>query len=288
MATCDELVRIWPERWPRPDADNTKHCAAMVKKFGRDFAYRDPASIEREEAREWCLANLGRARYVRTMFNDLVSDGIIEENVFAAMKLPIKGEKPIVVPEEEQIEALTSAARGRGEVELATRIEFAAYTGMRYGEQRAVIVPGGSGPGNLFRLDTPDDLGRCRIDWQISRSGKMKPPKTARSVRPIIVPAQAQAAVREAMEVHAGKRPFLWPTGGKEHLRAWSALRREVGIWFRWHDLRHYHATWLLNLDGTIDDVAKQLGCKPEEVRDRYGHPDTEKALGRLEGLLGD
>lgn len=285
--TCDELVHVWPERWPRPDADNTKHCARMVAKFCRDFAYRDPASIDREEAREWCLANLSRARYVRTMFNDLVSDGILEENVFSAMKLPIGKEKPVVVPKVEQIEALATAARVRGNIELATRIEFAAYTGLRYGEQRAVIVPGGSGPGNLFRLDDPQDLSRLQIDWQRSRADKLKIPKTTRSVRPIVVPEEARLAAQEAASHHTGPKPFLWPLNNKISIKAWSALRREVGIWFRWHDLRHYCATWLLDKGATIDDVAKQLGCKPEEVRDRYGHPDTEKALGRLEGLLG-
>jgi integrase len=52
----------------------------------------------------------------------------------------------------------------------------------------------------------------------------------------------------------------------------------------RWHDLRHFHATWLLDRGASVLDVAIQLGHRDggELVRRRYGHPSSDLALGRL------
>lgn len=288
--TADELVRIWPERWPRPDPDNTVHNATMVKKFGRDFEYRELSGITREEAREWALANRQTARYVRTMLNDAVADGLLAENPFSALRLPKLQERQIVVPTIAQIQGLCDCARGRDQHWLASMIWFSAHVGVRLGEQRAILQPGDGGMGNPF-VDAVGQrsrlsLRRAQIDWQRSRSERLKPPKTKRGVRPVLVPEPAREAVSEALRHHQGKSGFLWEIDLREHGEGWSKLRREAGIWIRWHDLRHHAATWFLNHGATVDDVARQLGCKPEEVRNRYGHPDAEKALSRLEGLV--
>lgn len=281
MTTCDRLAEEWPKRWPRPDAENTKNNGRQVRKFGRDFAGRDPQSITRSEGRSWCLINLGSARYVRTMFNDFLDDGLIEENVFAGVSLPKPDSKQIVVPTEAQIQTLYDVAiANRRWQNLAARIIFAADVGLRFAEQQVVLLPGHTRErGNSFNAD----LTRLEIAWQRGRDGQLKPPKTARGVRPVMVPERARNAVRDMAQ---GGNPYLWFMSRQTWSTEWGDLRREAGVWIRHHDLRHYCATRLLNAGATVDDVAVQLGCRPEEVRDTYGHPDPELALRRLERLI--
>jgi integrase len=67
--------------------------------------------------------------------------------------------------------------------------------------------------------------------------------------------------------------------------RVWVRVREEAGLpECRFHDLRHFCATWLLDRGASDLDVAVQLGHRDggELVRRRYGHPSTDLALGRL------
>ena len=54
-----------------------------------------------------------------------------------------------------------------------------------------------------------------------------------------------------------------------------------------WHDLRHYHATWLLDRGASDADVAEQLGHKDggRLVADLYGHTYNDNALSRLQEI---
>lgn len=283
--TCDQMVRLWPQQWPRPDEENTVHVGRMVSKFGRDFADRDPDGIERSEARSYAMANPGKARYIRTMFNDFLDEGLVKGNPFATLRLPTPGEKPIVVPTPEQVMALVSGAvdaGGRFSIPLATRIIFSSEVGLRFSEQRAVVWPGSPARGNRFS----EDLSRLKIEWQVGRNGQLKRPKTEASKRTVMVPGAAQDALSRAMEVTKRRRHGrAWEITSSGHTGQWRVLRRDVGIWIRWHDLRHYCATQLLDRGATVDDVAVQLGCDVDQIRRRYGHPDPEKALARLESL---
>lgn len=283
--TCDELAEIWIDRFPRPRPTTNDLCRRMVKGFGRDFAYRLPGSIDREEARTWGLANPTHVRFVRTMFNDLVGDGVIEENVFAALGISKEGVKRTKAPSADQVFGLINAAREDGNMGLASRIKFAAFVGLRGGEQRAVLGPA------LGRAPAGNPLisGQTRLDivCQMHQDGTIGEPKTPRSTREAFVPAIARRAVAEA---DAARRdsdsPYLWPEPPRLQKSEWQKLQKDTGIWIRWHDLRHFCATWLLNQGATVDDVAATLGCKAEEIRDRYGHPERKLALGRLERLV--
>jgi integrase len=68
----------------------------------------------------------------------------------------------------------------------------------------------------------------------------------------------------------------------------WLEARRKVGLpELRFHDLRHFHATWLLDQGASDMDVAIQLGHRDGgvQVRRTYGHPSRERALARLVAL---
>jgi hypothetical protein len=70
----------------------------------------------------------------------------------------------------------------------------------------------------------------------------------------------------------------------------WCEARAKVGLpELRFHDLRHFHATWLLDQGASDMDVAIQLGHRDGgvQVRRTYGHPSRERALARLRRCHG-
>jgi integrase len=270
--TADELVDVWTERWPRPDAITNIQNRQMTKRFGQDFRFRELSTIDRSEAREWALDNPSCARYVCTMLNDAVDDDLLERNVFSALRLPgSRGRKDITVPTEDQIDALTLAA----EAPLDTMIPFAAYTGIRLGEHRA--------------LQRDSFLGDSRIavHFQLDRTETRKAPKGKRGERLAMVPDRVRHIESMVLALEAPEeRP--WPLSLPQFKRRWKTTRAATGIWIQWHELRHFCATWLLNKGNNAEDIAIQFGHDDggQLVRELYGHPDRDLALARLEASL--
>ena len=68
------------------------------------------------------------------------------------------------------------------------------------------------------------------------------------------------------------------------HHYAWRAVRAAAGLDVRWHDLRHFTATQLLEMGMSHFDVSVQLGHEDGGalVMARYGHPSTDRARERL------
>jgi integrase len=83
----------------------------------------------------------------------------------------------------------------------------------------------------------------------------------------------------------------LWPLTRAEHNKEWNALRKRLKLPenFVWHSLRHHAATWFLDQGASFEDVAIQLGHSDsgQQIRDTYGHMSREKALDRLEAVVG-
>lgn len=287
----DELAAVWPDNYPRPAAATNENHRYMVHGFGQDFAGREADSISREEARHWCLANLGAARYVRSMFNDAAADGLIDHrHPFIGLQLPQPGDTVIDYPSEFELSKLINAAIDSERPWLAATMEFAATTGLRLGEQCAVLRPGDGGMGNFLMHRADHDSGlmeRGEVKWQRLKSGSLKRPKTPKSLREFaIFPLGRLAVERARLEARDQRSAFLFPSrNALEH--QWRDLRIQTGLHFRWHSFRHYHATWLLDRGAKVDDVAVQLGCSVKTVEDHYGHPDAGLALGRLEQLQG-
>jgi integrase len=71
-----------------------------------------------------------------------------------------------------------------------------------------------------------------------------------------------------------------WPRGR----RSCRAQKARAGVETRWHDLRHFCATQLLELGLSHFDVSIQLGHTDGGalVMARYGHPSVDAAKNRL------
>lgn len=279
--TADQLAQDWPIRWPRPSALTNAQHAAMVRQWGQDFAGRPLDEITREEAREWGLRHPSRVRFIRTAVNDAIRDGFATRNVWAALRISAP-RKERYFPSTEEIEDLLRAA----EEPLRGRIRFSAYTGLRLGEMLAVR-----------RCDVPNDLSRCRVRWQVDAQGNWKPPKGKIKDHWALIPnigsgsELARTVLRAEPNDVFDDHVRLWPVTRAQHRREWDALRKRLNLpeSFVWHSLRHHAATWFLDQGASFEDVAIQLGHDDQgkQVRETYGHMSREKALDRLEAIVG-
>ncbi len=192
------------------------------------------------------------SRVIGTMYEDARNVGLVEANPFANLRLPATEKAPeITAPTPEDYRALLEACTVLGGygAEMRAMITFAAWTGLRQGE--------------LFALQW-DDVGEDEIMVQRSRKldGSLGPPKNGR-VRtvPLLPPAQVldQVPRREGSPFvfHSPQgRPLLKGTHGW----SWQKVKAAARVEFRWHDLRHFCATQLLELGVDHFAVSVQLG----------------------------
>jgi integrase len=218
------------------------------------------------------------------MWNDLRADGIVTADHFSTIRLPRPGKRPVSFPSHEQLQTLIASARSLGKGALAAEISFAAYTGLRAGEQAAILRSPAGRAGNRLLPREPDGDFHTRgeVEWQRCRDGVLRRPKTETSYRRYVIFPRAGKALASAGE--RSRSAFVFRSR-PAHDHDWNDLRRDVGLHFKWHSLRHFHATWLLDRGGKLEDVAVQLGVSRQVVEDTYGHPDDDLALARLEAL---
>lgn len=275
--TADELANCFSTRWPRPSELSCQQYRHMLRGFGEHFRGRDLESITREEARAWGLENPAAVRFVRAALNDAKRDGLVSQNVFSALRIT-KPRKERYFPSTEEVQALIRAA----EEPLRGRIRFSAYTGLRLGETLAVR------PGDFEPLS---ELSRVEVSEQINAMGERVPRKGTIKSYVACVPSEARRALSNPLLTCSLSVAELWPLTRAEHNKEWNALRKRLKLPenFVWHSLRHHAATWFLDQGASFEDVAIQLGHSDsgQQIRDTYGHMSREKALDRLEAVVG-
>ncbi len=158
------------------------------------------------------------------------------------------------------------------DAEFQTIIMFAAYTGLRAGEQRAL---------------TWDDLDlkamKVRVDKAVKKSGEIGPPKSRFANRQVDVPAEmVPILLRWKMQQAPSKGRSLdlvFPAadGGVADLDRWrrqglhKAAKRAGVQACNWHQLRHHFASCLIF-------KSKQL-VSPQEICRLMGHHDFSFTL---------
>jgi integrase len=265
--TADAFAASWAENYPRPDDSTNATNRSAIKVFAREFAGLPLDQITRAQAREFATKHPHHARVARTCLNDAMGDDLTASNPFEGLRVRgrSKGRKDVLPPTEDDVARLVEAAYDQGPW-LGSMIRFAAYTGVRLGEQLAL---------------TYDDIDgdRCQITRQIKPDGRVKEPKTGRT-RVIWVPPAAGFGPVEGAD---GLR--IWDLSRGQHFRRWAKVREACGMPdCDWHQLRHHAATWLMDKGASPEDISIQLGHTDGGilVRKLYGHPDPELALERL------
>lgn len=131
----------------------------------------------------------------------------------------------------------------------------------------------------------------------------LKEPKSKRSRRTIRLPSCVVEALRKhraAMEAEGLTSPFVFMTKKGTHITKTNLTRQVLRPALkaarlervRFHDLRHSHASMLLNAGASIKAVSHRLGHSSVELTLRtYAHvlPDADDTLAaQTNGLLGE
>lgn len=161
-------------------------------------------------------------------------------------------------------------------------IQFAAWTGIRAGELHAMRWDDIEGDSVWVRRSRKTD-------------GSIGKPKNGRERKIVLLPP-----ARVLDQVPQREDGFIFHTARGEPLQkgnhhyAWRAVRAASGIPqeraenglpdIRWHDLRHFCATQLLEMGLDHFAVSVQLGHEDGGalVMSRYGHPSKQAARERL------
>lgn len=292
----DVAVAEWAERFPRAAASTTANNTSQAKHFAEMFPNRELGSVTAAEFERFAQVHPGAARYARTLLNDYRDAGVLEENVSDGVRIPRVPKKKVVVPTVEEVEKLCTAARGLAKLlrsfpeHMEEMIQVAAYTGLREGELRALAVAD-------IRERTKREVIEAEVEFSIDRRERLKAPKTRSSQDTFTFLGDTPRAVAQLIDGYYADRGHpriprdkrtdlregrLFPYTRAKRQAAWEKVRYKAGVGVTWHSLRHFCATWLLDNDAAIDDVALQLRCSVEEVRATYGHPNRKAALARL------
>jgi integrase len=281
-----ETVGTFHDRWlatfPRPKQSTMMRLRERTAKFATEYRHRRIDSITVEEARRWAVERRSDLPGLRVMMNDARKLGLVTTNPFSALGLErSRGRRDLpsewlTATDVHRLSQIALKAHGAYGPMMATMVTFAAYTGVRQGE--------------LFALEW-SDLGANHIDVRRSadsHSRTVTTPKNGRS-RQIVYPAIARRAVEEMPRFHGQETVFVAPRGGRLWAPHFNWLWNPVRVAFdrptmAWHELRHFCATYLLELGLAASDVAVQLGHTDNGklVMDTYGHPSERAARSRI------
>ncbi len=211
------------------------------------------------------------------MYEDARNIGLVESNPFANLRLPANERTgTITAPTMDEYRALVESCTVLGGYgpEFRAMIQFAAWTGIRQGE--------------LFALQWKD-VGESEITITRSRKldGTIGAPKNGQPrTAPLLPPARVLDDVPRRPDEFVFHSPRGKPLIKGTHAWSWQKVKAAAGLKTRWHDLRHFCATQLLELGLSHFDVSIQLGHTDGGalVMERYGHPSVDAAKQRLLG----
>ncbi|MEO8691983.1 MAG: tyrosine-type recombinase/integrase [Acidimicrobiales bacterium] len=285
----------WANEWRSSGLIHLRPSTARSYRYVLDrrvlpyFSGRPVASIDRAEVKRFIASAINAGRSVKTVREYLnvlslvlqcaLEAGAIKENSAARHKLPTRPKPESVVLTLAQVEALAAEIRAPYD----TLVRLAAQTGLRPGELCGLRVG---------RVDLLNRRITVAETVQPIYGELVHGPTKSNSTRVIGMPPSIAA---ELARVLAGRREVLGrnlrPSDfvfeslngdegplNRDSFRKWvllPALRR-AGLpeEYRTHDLRHTHASMLI-----------ELGAHPKAVSDRLGHSDigvTMNVYGHL------
>lgn len=227
-------------------------------------------------------------RYLIMALDQAVKEGLLLRNVSRDVDPPKLVKKEICTLSKNQVVALTGAAKNFGEMPYMA-VLLAVSTGVRLGE--------------LFglRWDCVDlERGVIYIKRSIITShgtkGEFQEPKTAKSRRQIPLPGEVAKELRKYRKWQEWQRHFLgdkWQDNDLVLASTWGRVvetsnfssklfkeildKADIPRSVKFHDLRHTHATLLL-----------QQGINPKVVQERLGHSTIAMTLDVYSHVIPD
>lgn len=226
---------------------------------------------------------------VAMVFKAAVIDGVIARSPCVGIKMPPSASKELVLLEVGQVHALAGALSER----LQATVSVGAGLGLRAGEMLGLTV------------DRIDFLRhKVRIDRQLicvpNRPPEFGTPKTKASIRTIPLPD----SVADTLAAHLatfghGNDGLIFPLEDGTFLprfqfsKEWRAAvtKAKLPKGTRFHDLRHFYASLLIESGASVKTVQVQLGHASATVTlDVYGHlwpTSAESTRTAVDGALG-
>jgi integrase len=197
---------------------------------------------------------------------------------------PVRGRAPRPGPgrlrwitREEAARLIAAAGQIPQAPHLPDLIRLALHTGMRRGELLGLEWSRVDFGGRLIYLDTHHTKTGAR--------------------RAVPINAEAWAALRSRWDwraEHCPETPWVFAHGDDKHQgepirdvkHAFTSACRAAGITdFRFHDLRHTCASWLIQSGASLSEVAAILGHTTIRMAERYAHLAPESARAALARL---
>lgn len=215
---------------------------------------------------------------LHSAFESAMRWGLTFRNVCDAVSAPRESEHNITPPDIATSNTLLQKAQ---ETPYGTPIWVLAYTGMRRGEVCALTWEHVDLESKS--ISVTGSVGRINGKLTIS------PPKTSFSKRLIQIDSTTvnlleehkvrQAEVQSALGAAFGgpNLVFATPTGAildpDTLTKTWQRICRKQGLTYRLHDLRHAHATVLIEKGTPVNTVQKRLGhSSPSVTLGVYAH----------------
>lgn len=212
------------------------------------------------------------ASVLKMILKEAVEAGIIRRNPAANMALPKASRTEMRALDEGETRKLLELLKGD---DLYLPVLIALSTGMRRGE--------------ILGLKwSAIDGNSLTVRETIAQNNAVHAPKTARGRRTIIIPATLVAALKEHKRAQREQRMAAgswWKDTGYVFTRAdgnpwtyndiscrFTRLMQRSDMKLRFHDLRHTHASQLLQKGYSLNLVAERLGHDPTETLRTYAH----------------
>jgi integrase len=230
----------------------------------------------------------GSARRILSFIKTVFRDAMRDKSPFKELKLPKESKVTYNIPETEEFQTIHEGFFG---TEYEPKILLAGWAGLRREEIFALKPNDLNFNDNIIKIDEA---------YVINDDGKFefKDPKSENGFRDIVAPQYLMDLLKPIAEertlslmntdlsmltkeeIEERKRLFQ---GRPDNFSSSFAkmIRRKNLPKVRFHDLRHYQATWLHDNDFPDDYAAKRLGHTKAVLKAIYQHlrPQKEKGL---------
>ncbi|MEQ8235179.1 MAG: site-specific integrase [Syntrophomonadaceae bacterium] len=288
--TVDAYMEEWYKSYAVKLASTTKlshknYVFKHIMSYFQGFKLKDlkPMHIEQfyNEERQRCKEKtiLQVHRIFSRALKDAVKNSLISRNPCAFVDAPRPAEFEPNIPDVDTFWAILSAAQG---TEHELPVMLAGLCGLRRGE--------------VFGLTWNDidfNRGTLKVRQVLCQLGKeieIKAPKTRKSARTIGIPADLLAVLEQRKSVgYLASRDGQPTILSHYSLRFTNFLKRNNLPAIRFHDLRHFHATLMLEAGLDIRFVQSRLGHSNINMTAHYQHvrPAAEKeVVGKIDEHL--
>ena len=236
----------------------------------------DVIKLKRAEEVKKCSVDRN-LQVLRRLFNWCIEQGLAVENPVKRVKFFRADTRRLrYLTKDEFARLLEAAGKVTRSPHLGAAIALAVFTGLRRG--------------NLLGL---------RWEW-IDWTNRVVRVPTTKSGKPLAIPLNATAhdVLRGLWEASARDAPYVFahakgPNSGEavhDLKKGFHAALADAGIEdFRWHDLRHTFASWLVMRGASVRAVGELLGHHTMQMTMRYAHLSPgflSTEIGLLDGMV--